>query len=319
MGLVIAVFAVLLTAVLLSYVVEANRRPPPVPDKLYWAPNIPILEIVVNGDRLRYIQAGKEGPVVVLLHTLRTQLDLFERVVPELSRDFRVYAVDYPGHGFSAIPQVDYTPRMFAESVGGFLDALNIKGAIIVGESIGGALGLLLAAEQHPGVAGVVAINSYDYGQGRGITRGSLLAKVIFTLSRVPVVGGTVWRFRFPGIFRLIINSSVHDESSLTPALVNQMHEAGNRPYHYRAFMSLIEHFPEWEELRSHYPQIEVPVLLVYGRYDWPRPEERQANCDLIAGGHMETVDAAGHLLSLDTPESTIRLVREFANTHNIG
>jgi hypothetical protein len=35
---------------------------------------------------------------LVLLHTLRTQLDLFEKVVPELSKHSTVYAVDYPGH-----------------------------------------------------------------------------------------------------------------------------------------------------------------------------------------------------------------------------
>jgi hypothetical protein len=49
-----------------------------------WAPNIPIY-VSVKGSRLRYISTG-EGPALVLLHTLRTQLDLFGKIVPELSK-----------------------------------------------------------------------------------------------------------------------------------------------------------------------------------------------------------------------------------------
>jgi pimeloyl-ACP methyl ester carboxylesterase len=50
--------------------------------------------------KLRYIKTGA-GPNLVLLHTLRTQLDLFEKVVPGLAKHFTVYALDYPGHGYS--------------------------------------------------------------------------------------------------------------------------------------------------------------------------------------------------------------------------
>jgi pimeloyl-ACP methyl ester carboxylesterase len=54
--------------------------------------------VTVDGARLRYVRVG-DGPVLLLLHTLRTQLDLFHKVIPELARDFTVYAVDLPGHG----------------------------------------------------------------------------------------------------------------------------------------------------------------------------------------------------------------------------
>ena len=73
--------------VLLSFLVEAMRPVPPTPERLSWAPDIPIRYVSVNGVRLRYIKTG-EGPALVLLHTLRTQLDLFEKVVPELGEEF---------------------------------------------------------------------------------------------------------------------------------------------------------------------------------------------------------------------------------------
>ena len=72
---------------LISFIVEALRPVPKEPRTLAWAPDIPIEHLEVGGNRLRYIKSGK-GPVLVLLHTLRTQLDLFEKVIPELSKHF---------------------------------------------------------------------------------------------------------------------------------------------------------------------------------------------------------------------------------------
>jgi pimeloyl-ACP methyl ester carboxylesterase len=82
--------------VLVSYLVEAARRSPAPPERLAWAPEIPIQYVDVAGTRLRYISAGNGRPLV-LLHTLRTQLDMFQRILPALAKRFRVYAVDYPG------------------------------------------------------------------------------------------------------------------------------------------------------------------------------------------------------------------------------
>lgn len=299
---------------LLSYIVELLRPQPAAPTRLAWAPGVNVEYATVDGLRLRYIVAG-QGPAVVLLHTLRTQLDLFLRVIDPLSREFRVYAFDYPGHGYSDIPEADYDPALFARSVRGFLQEMRITDAVIVGESIGGALGLLLAAEHNPRIRGVIAINSYDYDKGRGITRGSVISRLIFAITRIPILGGIVWRLRWEGAFATIIKGSVNASESLPPDLVHEMHVVGNRRDHYVAFMSLVEHFPEWEALRARYGTIAMPVLLLYGEHDWSRAAERDSNRTAIPGAGMEIVPGAGHLLSLERPEATIAAVRRFARS----
>jgi hypothetical protein len=122
---------------LVSFLVEALRPKPKAPAKLRWAANIPIETLDIGGIKLRYIKSGK-GPVLVLLHTLRTQLDLFEKVVPELSKHFTVYALDYPGHGYSDIPQTRYDAAFFTKAVEGFLEKLNLRDVTLAGVSIGG-------------------------------------------------------------------------------------------------------------------------------------------------------------------------------------
>jgi len=130
---------------LASFVVEAIRPKPKAPAKLRWAPDIPIDTIEVGGHKLRYIKVGK-GPALVLLHTLRTQLDLFEKVIPELSKHFTVYALDYPGHGYSDIPTARYDAAFFTEAVEGFLAKLDLRDVTLAGVSIGGSIVLIIAA-----------------------------------------------------------------------------------------------------------------------------------------------------------------------------
>lgn len=298
--------------VLLSYLVEAFRRVPTPPTRLSWAPEIPIRYVRINGINLRYVEVG-QGPPLVLLHTIRTQLDMFQKVILELSRRFRVYALDYPGHGYSDIPAVEYTPELFTNVVAGFLEQVNIQDATLAGESIGGSIPLRLAARHNPRVKQVIAINTYDYDAGRGAKRSSGIANLLFSLNNVPILGSTFWRLRQYPIFKTIMEGGVVHKDALPPALLREMNEVGNRPHHYRAQMSLVAHWADWEKARADYGKIAVPVLLIYGEYDWSRPEEREANQRAIPGAAMTIVKNGGHFLSLDAPEAVIQLIRRFS------
>jgi pimeloyl-ACP methyl ester carboxylesterase len=146
---------------LVSFAVEALRPAPKPREALSWAPEIPIGYVDVDACKLRYIKAGR-GPNVVLLHTLRTQLDLFQKVVPILAQRFTVHAVDYPGHGFSDIPKGRYDADFFARFIERFLDDLDLRDVTLCGVSIGGALALILAGRHNARGASLVAINPYD-------------------------------------------------------------------------------------------------------------------------------------------------------------
>jgi pimeloyl-ACP methyl ester carboxylesterase len=310
----IIVIVALVAPVPLSYLVEALRRAPAAPERLAWAPDLPVRYAEVDGVRLRYVMAG-EGRPLMLLHTLRTQLDMFQKMIPELSRHFRVYALDYPGHGFSDIPDADHRAEFFVSAVEGFLDKLDIKNAVVAGESIGGSIGLLLAARHNPRVSKAIAINPYDYDKGRGLRRSSALANLLFGLNNVPVLGATFTRLRQFPIVKKVFEGGVHRKDALPPALLREMYAVGNRPRHYQAFMSLVRHWASWEDAREDYPAINVPVLLVYGDHDWSRPDEREANLRDIPGAKMKTVSDGGHFLSLDAPDHVIAAILDFARS----
>jgi len=307
------VFAAVGVAVwLVSFVIEALRPKPKAPAKLRWAPTIPIETVEVGGNRLRYIKSGK-GPTLVLLHTLRTQLDLFEKIVPELSKHFTVYALDYPGHGYSDIPDARYDAAFFTEAVEGFLDRLDLRDVTVAGVSIGGSLALIIAARHNPRVARVIAINPYDYAEGRGMARSSWAGWLVTYASLVPFAGETVNRLRNFLIVSAVFRGGVADANAIPPALMKEMYEVGSRPGHYRAFISLLRNAASWEAAAKDYGQIAIPVLLIWGDRDWATPEEREHDRSLIPGVEMTTLERGGHFLPLDRPKELLELIVRFA------
>ncbi len=312
MSLLLIALGSLAIVVAVSFLVEGLRPRPEPPASLYWAPNIPIKSVTIDGNRIRYIKTGK-GPTLVLLHTIRTQLDIFEKLVPLLEKSFTIYALDYPGHGFSDIPKADYAPSLFVKTVEGFLDKLDLTDVTVAGISIGGVIPLLIAADRNKRVKKVVAINPYDYGRGLGAARGDIFAWLTFNLGRVPVLGETFMRLRNRFVERRIFQGGLTDPAALTPGFGAQVHASGLRKDHYRAFLNLVRHAHLWDEAKDRYGEVKVPVLVIYGDQDWSRADERQRTVEAIPGAKMETVPGGGHYLSLDQPQRLADLIKGFA------
>jgi pimeloyl-ACP methyl ester carboxylesterase len=312
--IVIILAAAIIAPVLLSLVIEALRRPPHAPEKLYWSDDVPIHYASVDGTRIRYIRAGA-GPNLVLLHTIRSQLDIFEKVVPELSKSFTVYALDYPGHGFSDMPDVDYVPSIFTEYVEKFMDELDIRDTLLCGISIGGVIPLLIAAQHNPRVRGVLAVNPYDYDRGMGVARGNFMAWLVIWPALVPVLGETIMRFRIKLIERVIFQGGVTRRDALTDGFIDLMYRAGEQRGRYRGLINLLRNGKQWEAARDAYRDITVPVKVVYGDRDWSNGDERQRTIHAIPNATSVTIRDGGHFLSMDQPEALVTEIKKFAAT----
>jgi 3-oxoadipate enol-lactonase len=106
--------------------------------------------IDAGGTRLAYRVRGAPGaPPVVLLHGLGDGAADWDEVAPAFARQRRVYAPDLRGHGGSDRPG-DYSVELMAADALGFLDALGLGRVDLIGHSMGGLVGYLLAGD-HPG------------------------------------------------------------------------------------------------------------------------------------------------------------------------
>ena len=223
-----------------------------------------------------------------------------------LAGRFRVYALDLPGHGWSDIPDARYDADFFVRTVSKALDRLEVRDAVVVGESIGASIGLLLAARRHPRVRAVVAMNPYDYARGRGVRRSSLAANLIFGLTGIPLLGPTVNRLRSLPLVTRILLGGVRRKGALPAELAREIYRVGSRPGHARAIESLVRHWSSWEAARAEYAAIDRPTLLLYGDHDWSREPERAADAAAIPGAELRVIPDAGHFLALDAPDEVL-------------
>jgi 2-hydroxy-6-oxo-octa-2,4-dienoate hydrolase len=109
-------------------------------------------EITANGIRTTYLEAG-EGPPVVLIHGSGPGVNAFANwrvTIPGLSPRFRCLAPDMVGFGTTERPDgVAYDIETWTAHLLGFLDALGVEKASLVGNSFGGAISMRFAVE-HP-------------------------------------------------------------------------------------------------------------------------------------------------------------------------
>ena len=275
----------------------------------------------VNGAAVRYQRRG-DGRPVVLLHPLRMQLEYFDPLCAELGdAGVELIAVDLPGHGHSGAPAADYTAAYFTDTAEALLDSLGVADAIVVGESIGASIGLGLAARHSSRVAGIVALNPYDYGRWGGIRRSSTIGNIVFTTMLLPVVGPVVAQAGTKGVLRRVLDGGLYDPGHLSPQLVDQLYQSGRRPGHGRALRSLSRSWHSWISARDRYPAIQIPVTLAYGDHDWSNEDERDANRRAIPAVRATTIRDCGHFSCLDKPAQVTAVIRDFLalpgrNTH---
>jgi pimeloyl-ACP methyl ester carboxylesterase len=126
--------------------------------------------IRVNGINTRYWQMGDSGSKVILLHGGNGSIEFWLYNLPELAKHHQVYAFDMVGSGKSDLPIASYSLTYQSEFLAGFMSALNIDAATLIGNSMGGGVALQFTRLYVDRVDKLVLVNSM--GLGREISIG---------------------------------------------------------------------------------------------------------------------------------------------------
>ena len=109
-----------------------------------------VKDATVFGYKLHYLEAGRGEPVI-LLHGTGGEGARWMPQIKGLSADFRVIALDQIGFGQSDKQLTTYHSGVFAEFLGGFLKAIGVPKATLIGQSMG-ANALVAHAKRRLGV-----------------------------------------------------------------------------------------------------------------------------------------------------------------------
>jgi pimeloyl-ACP methyl ester carboxylesterase len=260
-----------------------------------------------DGSRLRYYTAGT-GPALVLMHTVRTQLDYFQRVIPRLWDHYTVYALDLPGMGWSDIvPGATYEEPELRAAVVEFASGLNLLEITLAGESLGAALALSASIDLEGRVKRVVAFNSYDYPSG--LERGNWLARFIITSVRLPGLGPLVAGLEPPPIVRAVLRGGFVDKTKLPEDFLVELLRSGRREGYSKVARAIYRSLRGFTRARIRYAKVTAPVTLVYSGLDWSRPAERDRVESSLAVVQRITLPDTGHFSSLERPDQVARIL----------
>ncbi len=268
--------------------------------------------VTVGGHRMSYVTGGS-GPPVVLLHGLGANSFTWRFVLPELARHYTVFAPDMLGCGASDKVGVDYSLEAMAGYVRGFMDAVGLAHAHVIGHSMGGGLALVFA-QRHPARVDRLVLASSG-GMGRDM-------HWLLRISTLPGADGIIGALASPRLRITQMSRRMElrrmrrlDQTfdAQTPTMLDRFQSRETR----QAFLSMLRGAGGLQGQRiSALPllaDLAMPVLLLWGARDATIPVSHGLlAASLIPCAHLEVLPQCYHRPQLEAPQRFNELLLAF-------
>jgi pimeloyl-ACP methyl ester carboxylesterase len=256
------------------------------------------------GISTHYHEAGS-GPPVLLLHGSGPGVSAWANwrlTIPALAQRYRVIAPDLVGFGHTERPQdIHYSLRTWTDHVWSFLDALGIQQTSLVGNSLGGRIGLGMAAERPDRLHRIVLMGAP--GVGMTVTDG-LRALREYEPSE-------------ENMRQLLLSWFAVDPAIITGDLVRSRHEASVAPGAFEAYRDMFfspRHAgSELGITEEQVKAVSTRTLLVHGREDKVVPVEVAWNMvRLLPDADLAVFARCGHWTQIERADDFNDLVGNF-------
>ncbi len=242
-----------------------------------------------------------DGPALLLGGSLGTTLRMWDPQVPALSARWRVVRLDHRGHGGSPVPDGPYAIDDLGRDVLALLDRLGLERASWCGLSLGGMVGMWLAAHAPERIDGLVLVSTSAhlppasaYAQRAAAVREAGTPAV--------VADAVVGRWFTPGY------ASAH------PNVVAR-HRAMIAATPAEGYAGCCEAIARLD-LRADLGRIVTPTLVIAAADDPATPPPHgEAIARGVRGARLEIVPDAAHLASVQQPDVVNRLIADHLDT----
>lgn len=236
----------------------------------------------VGGCRMHARWAGvprrRRSVPVVLVHGFGVSGSYFVPAAQRLATEFAVYAPDLPGHGKSETPREPLDIPRLADALVGWMDAVGLQRAALVGNSMGCQV-VVDAAVRHP----------------ERVDRLVLIAPTTDPAART--VPQQVWRLLVAGLY---------ERFSLLPLLLADYCRMGLRVIPELRFMLR-------DRIEDKLPHVEAPVLVVGGEKDPIVPQGWvEAAARLVPSARLIVIPGWGHAVHYSAPRVLVDTVVPF-------
>ena len=241
-----------------------------------------------SGLTLSYVEHGSPAGVpVILLHGITDSWRSFQHLMPLLPRSVRVFAISQRGHGDSDKPASGYRRRDFAEDIAHFMDALDLRRAIVAGHSMGAGNALRFAAEYPDRTLGVVLMGAL----GQPVANPELVElQRVFGKLTDPIDRGFAQAFQDSTVAQPVPASQMKtfvDESMKVPA---------------RVWTQALDDIMATDAAATA-RQVKAPMLILWGTRDTVAlRRDTDALVAATPGSRLIVYDGLGHALHWEDP-----------------
>lgn len=267
--------------------------------------------IQVRSIQARYWKAGEAEKTIILLHGVAGAIEMWQKNIHALSKQYTVYAVDLVGFGRTDKPQVAYTLSFQADFVHSFMNTIGLEKADLVGLSLGGGIALDFSLRFPHMLDRLVLVDSI--GLGREIH--TLLRK-----PTLPIIGERLTR---PDRQRTqeLLETCFYDKNKVTGEMVDFYYQLSSQPGAQHAFLTTLRGLGSISGLRDMVlgtlsrglKRLDAPTLIVWGREDEILPVEQAHSAHKrLPESQLQIVNQCGHLPPMEQPEIFNHMVLDF-------
>lgn len=295
-------YVALLALTLLCHIMSACSPPSPIPTHFDAIERMPVHTVLVHDQTIAYLDVGA-GPPIILIHGFGGSMWQWEYQQHALSQDFRVLTLDLPGSGLSDKPAIAYRPDEMLDFLVGFMDAVKIPQATLVGNSMGAGLAIGMALTHPTRVTKLVLVDGLPQHVMAKLTSPSVRRALE---TRAPSWLVSFGNMLFGGLMmESVLKEIVYDPALLTPAVIERSNRNRQRPGLIRPIMTVRENLPLWEAgFATRLGEITHPTLVLWGVEDRVFPiavgEELHQT---IKGSRFIRIPNAGHIPQWERPD----------------
>jgi pimeloyl-ACP methyl ester carboxylesterase len=235
--------------------------------------------IRINDLDIFYREAGqKSAPVLLLLHGFPTSSNMFRNLIPRLAKSFRIIAPDYPGYGFSSMPDradFPYTFESMTNIVEGLAEKLQLSAYILYVMDYGAPIGYRLALRHPEKVAGLIVQNGNAYEEGL-LKFWDPIKK--YWNEKTPENRSALAFLAKPEATKWQYENGVSDATLLDPTTwtLDQMlmDRTGNGDIQLDMLLDYASNVPLYPEFQAFFRKYQPPMLIVWGKNDFIFPPE---------------------------------------------
>ena len=259
--------------------------------------------VKVNGHNIHYTKQGKGKPLI-LSHGFAGSTYTWRYLVPHLTDHYTVYAYDLLAFGLSdKPPDGNYDMESHANFLIGFMDALKLPSAVLVGHSMGGVIIGYAALAAPSRIDKMVMIEPGFYNKAGP----AFLSYLFFPLDRI-----MSRQFYTKSMRKRLLLGSFYNKSLVTEEVIDAYMVPTRTPNALEAMTQMmktvgIKQYPGVSE------KISRPTLIVWGKRGAEMvPEVAGWINQEIQGSKLVTVNESGHYVQEEKPQELAKIIRDY-------